>query len=126
MTTVDFITPLFYEVDEQIGVIPKHPEAHLWPSEMITLGLFYARKGVGNSAPGVGHTQHLFGGPQANHIGPETAGLRIVLTFTGWRNRYGPTSMPWLALPPSKGRRRSPVTLAIRVQSSRVNGLAWA
>src|SRR5262245_61324254 len=26
----------------------------------------------------------------------------------------------------SKGRRRSPVTLAIRVQSSRVNGLAWA
>jgi hypothetical protein len=21
-----------YEVDEQIGAIPKHPEAHLWPS----------------------------------------------------------------------------------------------
>jgi hypothetical protein len=28
MTTVDFITALFYEVDEQIGAIPKHPEAH--------------------------------------------------------------------------------------------------
>jgi hypothetical protein len=33
MTTVDFITALFYEVDEQLHAIPKHPEAHLWPSE---------------------------------------------------------------------------------------------
>ena len=29
MTTVEFITALFYEVDEQLGAIPKHPEAHL-------------------------------------------------------------------------------------------------
>src|SRR5712691_8659670 len=39
MTTVDFITALFYEVDEQMGAIPKHPEARLWPSEVVTLGL---------------------------------------------------------------------------------------
>ena len=39
MTTVDFITTLFYEVDEQMGAIPKHPEARLWPSEVVTLGL---------------------------------------------------------------------------------------
>jgi hypothetical protein len=32
MTTVDLITALFYEVDEQLRTIPKHPEAHLWPS----------------------------------------------------------------------------------------------
>ena len=38
MTTVDFITALFDEVDEQMGAIPKHPEAHLWPSEVGTLG----------------------------------------------------------------------------------------
>ena len=31
MPTVDFITALFYEVDEQLGAIPKNPEAHLWP-----------------------------------------------------------------------------------------------
>jgi hypothetical protein len=37
-TTIEFITALFYEVDEQMGVIPKHPEAHLWPSEVVTLG----------------------------------------------------------------------------------------
>src|SRR5262245_44304559 len=39
MTTVDLITALFYEVDEQLRAIPKHPEAHLWPSEVVTLGL---------------------------------------------------------------------------------------
>ena len=29
MMTEEFITALFYEVDEQLGTIPKHPEAHL-------------------------------------------------------------------------------------------------
>jgi hypothetical protein len=48
MITVEFITALFYEVDEQMGAIPKHPEAHLWPSEVGTLGLLHALKGVGN------------------------------------------------------------------------------
>src|SRR2546427_10044526 len=46
--TIDFITALFYEVDEQLRAIPKHPEAHLWPSEVVTLGLLHALKGVGN------------------------------------------------------------------------------
>src|SRR5712664_3269015 len=50
MTTVDFITALFYEVDEQMRTIPKHPEAHLWPSEVVTLGLLHALTGVGNRA----------------------------------------------------------------------------
>src|SRR5438093_6277842 len=49
-TTIDFITALFYEVDEQLGAIPKHPEARLWPSEVVTLGLLHALKGVGNRA----------------------------------------------------------------------------
>ena len=34
MITVEFITALFYEVDEQLHAFPKHPEAHLWPSEV--------------------------------------------------------------------------------------------
>jgi len=50
MITVEFITALFYEVDEQLHAIPKHPEAHLWPSEVVTLGLLHALKGVGNRA----------------------------------------------------------------------------
>jgi len=48
MTTVDLITALFYEIDEQLRGIPKHPEAHLWPSEVVTLGLLHALKGGGN------------------------------------------------------------------------------
>src|SRR6266436_4442006 len=48
MATVEFITALFYEVEEQMGAIPKHPEAHLWSSEVVTLGLLHALKGVGN------------------------------------------------------------------------------
>jgi hypothetical protein len=50
MMTVEFITALFYEVDEQLGAIPKHPKAHLWPSEVVTLGLLHALKGGGNRA----------------------------------------------------------------------------
>src|SRR3977135_2579032 len=49
-TTSEFITALFYEVDEQMGAVPKHPEAHLWPSEVVTLGLLHALKGGGNRA----------------------------------------------------------------------------
>ena len=48
--TVEFITALFYEVDERLRTIPKYPEAHLWPSEVVTLGLLHALKGVGNRA----------------------------------------------------------------------------
>jgi hypothetical protein len=48
MSPLDFIIALFYEIDEQMGAIPTHPEAHLWPSEVVTLGLLHALKGVGN------------------------------------------------------------------------------
>ena len=50
MTTVDFIIALFCEVDEHMPGIPKHPHATLWPSEIVTLGILHALKGVGNRA----------------------------------------------------------------------------
>ena len=50
MTTVDFITALFSESDEQMHARPKHPEAGLWSSEVVTFGLLHALKGVGNRA----------------------------------------------------------------------------
>ena len=50
MMTVEFITALFYEVDEQLRALPKHPEARLWPSEVVTLGLLHGLKGGGNRA----------------------------------------------------------------------------
>jgi hypothetical protein len=48
MTTMDFITALFCQVDNQMAGLPKHPDARLWSSEVVTLGLLHARKGVGN------------------------------------------------------------------------------
>jgi hypothetical protein len=50
MTTIDFITALFCQVDDHLSGLPKHPEARLWPSEVVTLGLLHALKGVGNRA----------------------------------------------------------------------------
>src|SRR5438874_7947756 len=50
MPTVEFITALFYQVDNHLHDLPTHPEAHLWPSEVVTLGLLHALKGVGNRA----------------------------------------------------------------------------
>src|SRR5215510_11289076 len=50
MITVEFITALFYHVDEQLRPVPKHPKARLWPSEVVTLGLLHALKGVGKRA----------------------------------------------------------------------------
>ena len=50
MTTEDFISELFYRVDEALIAIPKHPLANLWPSEIVTVGMLFALKGVGNRA----------------------------------------------------------------------------
>ena len=50
MTTVDFITELFCKVDDQLGHLAKHRQAHLHPSEVVTLALLYALTGKGNRA----------------------------------------------------------------------------
>jgi hypothetical protein len=50
MTTIDFITALFCQVDDPLAGLPKHPHATLWPSEIVTLGILHALKGVGTRA----------------------------------------------------------------------------
>ena len=50
MTTQDFITELFCRVDDAMPAIRKHPQALLYPSELVTLGILFALKGVGNRA----------------------------------------------------------------------------
>ena len=45
MTTEDFIIELFCWVDDQMGAIRKHPQARLYPSELVTIGLLFALKG---------------------------------------------------------------------------------
>src|SRR5712664_4740460 len=50
MTTENFISELFYRIDESMKSEPKHPQASLWPSEVVTLGVLFALKGVGTRA----------------------------------------------------------------------------
>jgi hypothetical protein len=41
----DLIIAVFCLVDDQLGPVPKHPQARWWPSEVVTIGLLYALKG---------------------------------------------------------------------------------
>ncbi len=50
MTTVDFITELFCRVDDEFGLVQRHRQAKLYPSEVVTLALLYALKGCGQRA----------------------------------------------------------------------------
>lgn len=50
MTTEHFIIELFCRVDDTMPDAEKHPQAHLYPSEVVTLALLFALKGVGNRA----------------------------------------------------------------------------
>jgi hypothetical protein len=45
MATADLIIHLFCLVDDRLGRLAKHPQARLWPSEVVTIGLLYALKG---------------------------------------------------------------------------------
>jgi hypothetical protein len=46
MTTTDFITELFCRVDDKMNDVDKHPQAKLYPSEIVTLALLFALKGT--------------------------------------------------------------------------------
>ena len=48
MTTEDFIIDLFCRVDDQMLDVKKHSQASLYPSEVVTLALLFALKGVGS------------------------------------------------------------------------------
>ena len=50
MTTVDFITELFCRIDDAMTNANKHSQANLYPSEVVTIAILFALKGVGNRA----------------------------------------------------------------------------
>ncbi len=86
MTTVDFITDLFCRVDEQMLEVPKHPQANLYPSELVTLALLFALKGVGPRAFYrwlVRDYRPLF--PKVPH---RTRLFRLFATHRAWANYF--------------------------------------
>jgi hypothetical protein len=47
MNTEDIIIHIFMEDDDQLADIPKHPQAKLYPSELVTIGVLFALKATG-------------------------------------------------------------------------------
>lgn len=45
MTTEDIIIHIFCQVDDHLPPLPKHPQAKLYPSELVTVGILFALKG---------------------------------------------------------------------------------
>jgi hypothetical protein len=50
MTTVECIVAFYCQVDAPMHGLPKRPQATLWPSAVVTLGLLHALTGVGTRA----------------------------------------------------------------------------
>lgn len=48
--TENFIIELFCRIDDKMKDVPKHSQSNLYPSEIVTLGILFALKGVGSSA----------------------------------------------------------------------------
>jgi len=87
MTTVEFITALFCQVDTHLHNIPKHPHATLWPSEVVTLGLLHALKGVGNRAFYRWLTRDYRG--LFPHVPERTRLFRLFKTHQVWTEVWG-------------------------------------
>ncbi len=47
MSTDDIIIGLYVRVDTMMADVPKHPQAQLYPSELVTIGLLFALRGDG-------------------------------------------------------------------------------
>jgi len=45
MTTGDIILHIFCLVDDKLPKIPRHSQAKLYPSELVTIGILFALKG---------------------------------------------------------------------------------
>jgi hypothetical protein len=50
MSDEDFIIELYCRIDESLKDVPKHSQANLYPSEVVTLALLFALKGGGSRA----------------------------------------------------------------------------
>ena len=86
MSTDEFIIGLFVRVDDTMLDVPLHPHGLLYPSEIVTIGLLYALKGVSQRA--------FYRWLQRDHAGlfpslPERTRLfRLLLAHRDWTQRF--------------------------------------
>src|SRR5918993_4929441 len=86
VTTQDFITELFCRVDDAMTEVSKHSQATLYPSQVVTLAVLFAVKGVGNP-PFYRWLErdftHLFPGlPERTRL------FRLFVTHRAWADRF--------------------------------------
>lgn len=86
MTTIDFITELFCKVDNAMTEVPKHPQAALYPSEIVTVGLLFALKGVGERAFYRWLTRDYL--PLFPKLPERTRLFRLFKTHRAWSDRF--------------------------------------
>ena len=86
MPTEDFIIQLFCMIDDQMKDVKKHSQSNLYPSEIVTIGLLFAMKGMGERKFYRwlrGNFLHLF--PKL----PERTRLfRLLKTHQNWTKRF--------------------------------------
>jgi hypothetical protein len=86
MTTLDFITELFCQVDDTMRDVPKHPQASLHPSELVTLGMLFAIKGSGERAFYRWIARDYR--PLFPHLPERTRLFRLFKTHRAWSDRF--------------------------------------
>lgn len=86
MTTVDFITALFCRVDDALRDVPTHPQAHLYPSEVVTVALLFALKGGGERAFYRWLTRDYR--PLFPRLPERTRLFRLFATHQAWADRF--------------------------------------
>ena len=86
MSTLDFIIELFCRVDDAMTDVDKHSQASIYPGEVVTLGLLFAIKGVGNRAFYRWiKRDYLFLFP---NLPERTRLFRLFATHQQWTNRF--------------------------------------
>ena len=86
MTTVEFITTLFCRIDDRLSDLPKHPQAHLYPSEIVTLAVLFALKGGGERPfyRWLSRDYH----PLFPRLPERTRLFRLFATHQAWADRF--------------------------------------
>lgn len=86
VTTADFIITLFCEIDEQLGPLPKPPQATLWPSEIATIGGLFALKG--GPVRAFARWLRRDYAPLFGHFPHRTRLHRLLIAHQGWCQRF--------------------------------------
>lgn len=86
MSTFNFIIELFCRVDDAMRNVAKHSQSLLYPSEIVTLGLLFALKGVGNRPFYRWVQRDLM--PLFPHLPDRTRLFRLFATHQAWTDRF--------------------------------------